>query len=138
MVWRPSFVSVRPQVQTSPPKQLGQSKPNFVFIDGVFVMGRGGGANVHVIHFYGGGGQMSSTFFESGGKYPPLLIIGGGGQMSSYTIFHRGQMSEGGKCPTLLQFLIFAYFLLYFFNLVALMEIFWIRRNMHIRNEFFF
>ena len=44
---------------------------------------------------------MSNTVFESGGKCPPLLIIGGGGQMSSYIIFHRGQMSEGGKCPTL-------------------------------------
>ena len=40
----------------------------------------------------GGGGQMSNTFLESGGKCPPLLIWA---QMSSYTIFHRGQMSEG-------------------------------------------
>ena len=86
----PTYVRffVRPQVKTSL-KQLGQSKPNFVSIDWVFVMVRG--ANVHVMHFDWGGGQMSNTFFESGGKCPPMLIIRG--QMYSYAIF------IGGKCP---------------------------------------
>ena len=38
---------------------------------------------------------MSNTSFESMGKCPPLSIIRG--QMTSCTIFHRGQMSEGAN-----------------------------------------
>ena len=84
-------------------KTTWQSKPNFVFIDWVFVMGRW--ANVHAIHFDWGWGQMSNTIFESGDKCPPLLIIGGGGGGADVLIyhFHRGGGANvrGVKCPTL-------------------------------------
>ena len=38
-------------------------------------------------------GQMSNTFFNRGANVHPCQALGG--QMSLYTIFHRGQMSEG-------------------------------------------
>ena len=77
----PAFF-IRQQVQTSLPKPLGQSNPNFLFIDWVFVMGRW--ANVHVIHFDWGVGANVQYRFESGGKCPPMLIIGGGADILTY------------------------------------------------------
>ena len=64
-------------MQTSRPKQLGQSKPNFVFMDLVFVRGGGQMYMLYTLIGGGGGGANVQYLFESGGKCPPLLIIRG-------------------------------------------------------------
>ena len=94
----PSFF-VCPQVKTSPPKTLGQSKLNFVFIDWVFVMGRGGG-QMHMLHTLIGGRQM--PILSLGAEVLPCQLLGGGGGRCPHIPFFIGCKCPRGICPTLL------------------------------------
>ena len=66
---------------------------SIMFIDWVFVMGRGLMSMLYTLIW----GKMSFIFFEPRGKCPPLSISRGD-RCPHIPFLIGGQMSEGGKC----------------------------------------